>query len=75
MLTIGLVCSGRSKFYGFYALSIVTILYFENPDHLKINIKNISILTCSVTIIILVAWEKNYALFWTRFHDEWDREK
>ncbi|WP_244155058.1 O-antigen ligase domain-containing protein [Parabacteroides massiliensis] len=57
MLTIGLV-SGRSKFYGFYALSIVTILYFENPDHLKINIKNISILTCSVTIIILVAWEK-----------------
>ena len=57
MLTIGIV-SGRSKFYGFYALSIVTILYFENPDHLKINIKNILILTCTTAIIMLVAWDK-----------------
>ena len=57
MLTIGLV-SGRSKFYGFYALSTFVILYFENPNNLKLNIKNISILTCTTAIIIFVAREK-----------------
>ena len=47
-----------SKFYGFYALSTFVILYFENPNNLKLNIKNISILTCTTAIIIFVAREK-----------------
>lgn len=57
MLTLGLV-SQRSKFYGFYALSIFVILYFDNPKRLKINFKNVSMLLCTLLIIVLVAWEK-----------------
>lgn len=73
MLTIGLV-SGRSKFYGFYALSIFVILYFENPNHLKFNLKNISIFAFTIAIIVLVAWEKVMIYFGQSLIEETEKD-
>lgn len=57
MLTVGLA-SGRSKFYGFYALSVFVTLYFNNPANLKLNTKNILAILCTVTMILFVARDK-----------------
>ncbi|MEG1543361.1 MAG: O-antigen ligase domain-containing protein [Tannerellaceae bacterium] len=57
MLTIGLA-SGRSKFYGFYALAIFATWYFSNPSNLKLNAKNISAILCTLLLILFVAREK-----------------
>lgn len=73
MLTIGLV-SGRSKFYGFYALAVFVILYFENPNNLKFNLKNISILTFTIGIIVLVAWEKLMIYFGQGLMEETEKD-
>ena len=73
MLTIGLV-SGRSKFYGFYALSIFVMLYFENPNNLKFNIKNISIITFTLAIIVLVAWDKLMIYFGQSLIEETEKD-
>ena len=37
MLSIVLI-SGRSKFYGFFTLSVMVIIYFSNINHFKLNI-------------------------------------
>lgn len=73
MLTIGLV-SGRSKFYGFYALSILVLLYFENPKNLKLNIKNSAIILCSIAIIAFVAREKIMVYFGAGLMDETEKD-
>ena len=59
MLSIGLI-SGRSKFYGFFTLSVMVIIYFSNINHFKLNIKTIILLiitrfvlyTTSIQILI-----------------------
>lgn len=43
MLSIG-IFSGRSKFYGFFILSIVMVFYFSNINRFKFDFKNICIL-------------------------------
>lgn len=57
MLSIG-IASGRSKFYGFFALSLFAIFYFSNPKNLQLNLKNVLILLSMITVIIFVAREK-----------------
>ena len=57
MLSIGLA-STRSKFYGFFALSVVTVLYFGNINNFKLNLKNIYIIILTLTVIIFLAWNK-----------------
>lgn len=57
MMTLGLV-SGRSKFYGFYALSLFATIYFDNPRNLKINTKSILAAISVVFLIVFVAREK-----------------
>ena len=47
MLSIGLI-SGRSKFYGFFTLSVMVIIYFSNINHFKLNIKTIILLIISL---------------------------
>lgn len=57
MLSIGLA-STRSKFYGFFALATVVILYFGKATNIKFSFKNILILLGTVAIICYVAWGK-----------------
>lgn len=57
MLSIGLV-SGRSKFYGFYALSLFCVLFADNLNNFKLTAKNILIIGCMLAVMIFVAWEK-----------------
>ena len=62
MLSIGLA-SGRSKFYGFFALAIVSIIYFGKANNIKMNLKTILIFICTITLICYVAWEKIHLYF------------
>lgn len=57
ILSLGLL-SGRSKFYGFYILSIAIIFYFSNLQNFKLNFKNICILIAVFAVMVLVAWNK-----------------
>lgn len=57
MLTIGLA-SGRSKFYGFYILSIFSILYFHNSDNLRFSWRNTFAIVGLLSVIVFVARDK-----------------
>lgn len=57
MLSLGLI-SGRSKFYGFFLLSSMLILYLSNAKNLKINTKNILLFLGLFCLILFVAKEK-----------------
>jgi hypothetical protein len=57
LLSVGIL-SGRSKFYGFYALSVFVMLFFSNTRQFKWNIRNITLIVCMFATIVLVAWEK-----------------
>ncbi len=69
MLSLGLL-SGRSKFYGFYILSIAIIFYFSNLQNFKLNFKNICILLGVFAVMILVAWNKIELYFLQGITDE-----
>ncbi|OAV70867.1 Lipid A core - O-antigen ligase [Bacteroidales bacterium Barb6] len=57
LLSVGLV-AGRSKYYGFFALSTIVILYFSNLKHLKVNSRTIFVTACMLAAIVFVAWNK-----------------
>ncbi|MDR1644545.1 MAG: O-antigen ligase domain-containing protein [Tannerellaceae bacterium] len=57
LLSVGIL-SGRSKFYGFYALSVFMMLFFSDGRHFKWNIRNILIIACMFAAVVLVAWDK-----------------
>lgn len=57
LLSLGIL-SGRSKFYGFWACSIVLIFYFGSPKNLKLNLKNIVISIIMIALVVIVAWQK-----------------
>ena len=49
---------GRSKFYGFFTLSVMVIIYFSNINHFKLNIKTIILLIITLILILVVSWKK-----------------
>lgn len=57
MLLIG-IASGRSKFYGFYALSVFMIFYLGKIENLKFNVKNTTALLFLLIAMLFVAREK-----------------
>ena len=57
ILSIGLF-SGKSKFYGFFILSLFLIFFFDNVRHFKFNLKNVLIISAMLAVIVLVAWQK-----------------
>lgn len=62
MLVIGL-STGRSKFYGFFIIAIVVIIYFGKASNIKLNFKNILIFVCTLGVISYFAWEKIHLYF------------
>ncbi len=73
LLSIGLI-SGRSKFYGFFAMSAFITLYFSNIKEFKWNFKNITIMLFAVAAILLVAREKIYFYFYQTITSEVDKD-
>ncbi|MDR1331193.1 MAG: O-antigen ligase domain-containing protein [Tannerella sp.] len=73
MLSIGLFC-GRSKFYGFFALSVFMMLFFSNMANLKLSLRNIVILACMFGAIIYVAWGKISLYFYQVLSNEMDED-
>lgn len=73
MLSLGLI-SGRSKFYGFYILTISIVFYFSNLQNLKLNFKNICILIFVFAFMILVAWNKIELYFLQGISDEGQKD-
>jgi hypothetical protein len=73
MLSIGIL-SGRSKFYGFYALSVFVILFFFNAKQIKLNVRNILIVVCMFVAVIFVAWTKISFYFYQAVIDEVDKD-
>jgi len=57
VLSIGLF-SGKSKFYGFFVLSIFLLFFFDNIRQFKFNFKNILLICSLFATMILVAWQK-----------------
>jgi hypothetical protein len=57
ILSIGLF-SGRSKFYGFYILSLFCVFFFNNIRQFKINFKNVLLLCGMLGAVVLVSWQK-----------------
>ena len=57
LLSIGIV-SGRSKFYGFYAVAWFVILFASRMREFKLNAKNISIILLMFCAVVFVAREK-----------------
>ncbi|MDR2628023.1 MAG: O-antigen ligase domain-containing protein [Dysgonamonadaceae bacterium] len=57
LLSIG-IFSGRSKFYGFYAMAFFFVIFFSREKQFKLNFKNTLILICMITLMGVVAWEK-----------------
>ena len=57
MLAAG-IASGRSKFYGFYALALFVVWYLGKPEYLKLNTKNKIAVLILIIVMSLVAREK-----------------
>lgn len=57
MLSLG-IFSGRAKFYGFLACSVVAVLYFSSPKNLRFSTRNIVMFAVMFILIVGVAWEK-----------------
>jgi hypothetical protein len=57
MLSLG-VLSGRSKFYGFFALSVFVIVFFSRKRVFKLNFRNLLIFFGALAVMLLVAWQK-----------------
>lgn len=50
--------SGRSKFYGFFVLSVVMLLFFKSLHQFKFNFKTLSIIIACLGGMTVVAWNK-----------------
>jgi hypothetical protein len=63
MLSVGIL-SGRSKFYGFYAMTVFIIIFFSNTGIFRWNVRNVLVIVCMLVVITLVAWQKIYLYFY-----------
>lgn len=55
--------SGRSKFYGFFIISIAMLLFFKNVHQLKFNFKTILIALTILATMVAVSWQKMVMYF------------
>lgn len=57
MLATG-IFSGRSKFYGFFLLAIIVLVFFSDVKRFKINVRTIAIACFTLAAILFVSWDK-----------------
>ncbi|MDR1356738.1 MAG: O-antigen ligase domain-containing protein [Tannerellaceae bacterium] len=73
MLAIGIV-SGRSKFYGFYAMAIFVVVFFSNMKRFKWNVRNVIIIAGMIAVMTVVAWQKINLYFYQAVTEEVERD-
>lgn len=73
LLSIGII-SGRSKFYGFYAVAWFVILFASRMREFRLNVKNISIILLMFCAVAFVAREKINFYFYQAVTDEVDKD-
>jgi hypothetical protein len=73
LLSIGLL-SGRSKFYGFYALTVFAILFLPNLKQFKWNVRNVLLVVCTLATVVFVAWGKVHFYFYQAVTEEVDKD-
>ena len=73
MLALG-IASGRSKFYGFFALAVFMVFYASTAKHLKMNFRNIAAIVLLLAIIIAVAYQKIELYFLEGIREEVEGE-
>lgn len=64
ILAIGIL-SGRSKHFGFFALSSLMVLYFNKSFEMKLNLRNSVFILAALALTIFVARDKIYFYFVT----------
>lgn len=64
ILAIGIL-SGRSKHFGFFALSSLLVLYFNKSFEMRLNLKNSAFIIAALALTIFVARDKIYFYFIT----------
>jgi len=64
ILATGLL-SLRSKHFGFFAVSILIVLYFNDASKMKFNLRNVLFFIVAFGVTILVSWKKIYFYFFT----------
>lgn len=64
------ISSGRSKIYGFFAMSTVIILYFSNASNIKLSFKTIVIGLATLLLIFYVAQDKIQLYFFQELTGE-----
>lgn len=57
LMTIG-ICSGRSKFYGFFIICVAMVCFFKSTFKLKLNVKNISLFILLVALVLFFTSQK-----------------
>lgn len=55
--------SGRAKFYGFFIISAITVFFFGNLQHIKLNFKTIAIAVLGIAAMLAVSWKKMVLYF------------
>jgi hypothetical protein len=73
LLSIGLM-SGRSKFYGFFVMSIFVMMFFSGKIQFKWSVRNILIAATMLVVITLVAWNKINFYFYRAVTEEVERD-
>ena len=57
LMTVGL-CSGRSKFYGFFIICVSMILFIKPSFKLKLNLKNIILCSIVLALVLFFTYKK-----------------
>ena len=68
ILTTGLY-SGRAKFYGFFILALLLIVFLNNLRQFKFNFKTILLICSGFAAMVLVAWQKISLYFYQILSD------
>ena len=74
MLSVGLL-TGKSKFYGFFIVSVFCIVFFENIRYFKLNLKNLLLICSMLAVTVLAAWHKIYIYFYQAIVASGGKEK
>jgi hypothetical protein len=64
LLSIGIL-SGRSKHFGFFAICLLMMIYFNQSFKMKLSVRNITFIIVALAFAIFVAREKIYYYFIT----------
>lgn len=62
LMAVGL-CSGRSKFYGFFIICTTMVLFIKPTFKLKLNLKNIIFFAIVISLILIFTYSKIDAYF------------